>query len=383
MKKKIVILSEALGGGVRRHLIDLIMNINMDKFDIYFLYGSHRMDSILSKNLRVIEDRGVKLIEINRFNNKIGKDDIYASREIYKEIKKISPDILHCHSSKAGALGRVIGRLLRVPKIYYTPHAYVFQNPYVSNSKKNIYIYLEKIMSRYFTTKTINVSNGEKNEALKLQIDKAEKFVVIYNGIEKIQRNSTKDILEIKKELGLNADDFIVGNIARVDEQKDPISFIEIAKNIIDSHQNIKFVFVGDGDLIENCKEIVCEYSISDKVLFTGFKENIDKILYAFDILLTTSRYEGLPYSLIEASRGGIPIVATNVIGNSEIVLNGENGFLFALKEIELAMKSILTLYNNRELREKFSQCAVEQYEKNYTLEKMVEAYENLYCSND
>ena len=379
MKKKIIILSEALNGGVRRHVLDLLSNLDVNKFDIYFLYGDERMDSIMKNNLANLENRGIKLIKIKSFKKKIGVNDIRAFKEIFKLIKEISPDIVHCHSSKAGALGRIAAKLNKVNQIYYTPHAYIFQNEDMNNIKKNIYIFIEKILSRVATTKTINVSYGEQNIALKNNIDIEDKFLVIYNGISK-ELNLNEDKLNtIRNSLKIKKEDIIIGNISRIEHQKDPNTFIKVAEKVCKENDNIKFIYVGDGSLLEESKNIAKKCELDNKLIFVGYSEDTDYMLNIFNIFLTTSLYEGMPYSLIEASRSGLPIIATNVIGNNEVVKQNYNGYLFDIRDIKQASEYIDCLIKDKLLLNNISNNSINRFNQLFLLDNMLEKYEKLY----
>lgn len=378
MKKKLVIITEALGGGVRRHVLDLLMNLDTMKFDIYFLYGSSRIDSIMKSSLKEIKNRGIELIEIDSFSNSIGLHDIKAFKNIYKEIKKICPDIVHCHSSKAGALGRIVAKLQNIKQIYYTPHAYVFQNPNISKKKKYIYITVEKFLNKFATTKTINVSKGEKAIAIEKKIGNKNELNVIYNGISSEIKLDKTLINKTKAELNIDDSDIVIGNIARVDNQKDPFAFIDVARRVCENSK-VKFMFVGNGELLEECKILVSKYELEDKVIFTGFREDVDYIVEIFDIFFTTSLYEGMPYSLIEALRAGLPIVATNIIGNNEIVVDGKNGYLYEIGEYEKATNILNTLVKDREQMNYLGKNSLLKLYEQFDVHDMIKDYEKLY----
>lgn len=380
MKKKIVIMSEALGGGVRRHIIDLIENLDKDIFEIYFIFNLDRADSIIKEKIHDMRALGINLIEIDSFKKKIGINDIRAYKEIYTVLKKINPDIIHCHSSKAGVLGRVVAKVLRIKQVYYTPHAYYFQNPELSTIKKRVYILVETILSKYFTTMTINVSNGEKEIALRSKLDKEEKFCVVYNGIEESTRTKSKNI-NILREFNINKDDIVIGVIARLNDQKDPHTFIDIAKKVREVNDKIKFIYVGDGNLYDEISNRIHTENI-DNVILAGFRSNIEDFLNTFDIFLTTALYEGMPYSLIEALRTGLPIVATDVIGNNEIVMENINGHLFKTKKVDDAVKIILEIINLNKICNMSIQSLL-YYEKMFSIDNMIKNYESLYLKNN
>ncbi|WP_058953373.1 glycosyltransferase family 4 protein [Clostridium tyrobutyricum] len=376
MKKKLLLISESLGGGVRRHIIDLVYGLDKQKFDVYLLYSKDRADDIFLNQVNELKNY-VTLIESRYMVREISiKKDFKAYREIKYIIKKVKPDIVHCHSSKAGVLGRVAAKRLSVKKIFYTPHAYYFQNPKVSKKKKFIYIVIEQVLSKFFTTKTFNVSNGEKQCALDNKIDKENKFATIYNGIEDIDLPSKENM---RKSLGISQNAFVIGVTARLDEQKDPFTFVKIAKNIILKHNNVHFVYIGDGPLFEKVLDYIKQNNLENNVHLLGFRNDADKVVSAFDLYLITSLYEGMPYSPIEAMRAGVPIIATDTIGNNEIVFPNQNGYLFAVGNV-LQGTSAVNMFIENKKSIKFNVRKV--FKKFFLKNNMIENIENEYINS-
>ncbi|MGG3709339.1 glycosyltransferase family 4 protein [Heyndrickxia coagulans] len=369
-KRKLVYICEALGGGVRKHLIDVLKEIDRDKFEIFLIYSPIRADKVFMHELKSIIDSGVKCYSVKMSRNISLIDDMKAFILIYKILKQIKPNIVHCHSSKAGALGRLAGFFLGVEKIYYTPHAYIMQKPGVFYLKKMIFLIIEKLLGK-ITTKTINVSNGEREFALKNKIVGKENSITIYNGINPplIQKSR-----KVKKNI-------VIGTIARMDDQKDPMTFYKIAKEIVCSYPNVEFWYVGDGPLKHLIENQVIEEGLEDQIKLLGFQDNVNKYLSDFDIFITTSLYEGLPYSLIEALSLGLPIIATDIIGNNEIVKDNKNGFLFNIYDVEMAVEKISKLIHNEPLINRFSKESSLYFHKNFLLKDMIISLEKLYES--
>lgn len=368
-KTKLLLIVEALGGGVRTHIIDLIINIDRSKYDIYMLYSLGRDDNVLNNSIGLLK-KYATLIESKYMQRSISlKQDYKAYTECKRIINEIKPDIVHCHSAKAGVYGRVAAKRLKVDKVFYTPHAYYFQNNKCSKFMKKIYVLIERILSKRYTMKTINVSYGEKRCALENKLDEPEKFSVIYNGIADVELPDKK---VIREELSLGQDDYIIGVTARLIEQKDPMTFAKIAKRIIRNHENVHFVYVGDGPLHAEVEEYIKSNQIENNFHLLGFKENANVLVVAFDLYLITSLYEGLPYSPIEALRAGVPIIATRTTGNDEIVIDGENGYLFEIgnvkQGVELIESIIASPLSKSNIRASF--------EKKFMVTKMIKSIE-------
>lgn len=362
---------ESAGGGVRRHLIDLLENINKEKYDIHVLYGVERADTVFLAAAQRMKD--VHFYPVAEMKREVRiKRDAAALIKIMKIFKRIKPDIVHCCSSKAGALGRVAAKLLHIRKVFYTPHCYIIQNPNISKKEKRTFRLIEKILGAGFTQKTIHVSKGEERVALQNRLIKREKSAVVYNGVarpnEPPQKKDAKSGLKIV-------------TIARFDEQKNPWDAIKIIEALIKYHQEIKFTYVGDGKYLNEIADYIKNHNLEYYIKLTGFMANPYAVLQDADIFLTTSLYEGLPYSLIEAMAFGLPIVGTNVTGNNELIVDGYNGFLFDVGRIDEACVKLNSLLNDRGKLVNMSSNAYQRYLKHFTLGKMLMSYEQLYSS--
>ena len=369
MKKKIVYIAESIGGGVRRHLVDLLENLNKDYYEIYVIYGN-RTDCVFLENICSFEEKGIVFFEIKSMVREISfEKDLKACKYIYNLLKKVNPDIVHCHSSKAGALGRMCAKFLGIKQVYYTPHAYAFMDPNISKNKRFIYLKLEKYLSK-ITNKVIHVSEGEEQEAIKNHVVNPKKSKVILNGIdEKVEliNNSRKHR------------DFVIGTVARMDDQKNPMEFIKIAELVINNYPRVKFVYVGDGIRLNEIKDYVNNSACKNNISILGFHDQPNIILQTFDLFLTTSLYEGLPYALIEALAFGKPIIATDVVGNNEVVNDKYNGYLYSQGNIQEAAEIIEMLITNKREMKRLSANSCELYDRKYRLDRMIEAYESIY----
>ncbi|MDR0920958.1 MAG: glycosyltransferase family 4 protein [Lactobacillales bacterium] len=344
MKQKVLLIAESLGGGLRKHVVQLIEGLDDEKFDVFLIHGTLSVDNVFQEKKKDLEKKAV-LIECPHLVREINpSEDISAYNFISQWIKTNKPDVVHLHSSKAGVIGRMAAKRRGVKKVFYTPHAYSFQAKEFSKKKKALFIFIERFLSRYATTKTFNVSEGEKEAALQVNIDKPDKFQVIYNGLPEIELPTKKEARDI---LGLSQEAFIIGNNARLSEQKDPLTFVKIAKEVVKENSKALFVWVGDGPLQDEVEKYIDENNLQKNVKLLGFREDSELIVSAYDIFLLTSLYEGLPYAPIEALRAGVPVVATDVTGNREVVKNTVNGLLYKQNDIDQAASSIVCLQND------------------------------------
>jgi glycosyltransferase involved in cell wall biosynthesis len=284
---------------------------------------------------------------------------------LYRFINKNQISIVHSHGKGAGIYSRFLKILNPKLKVIHTLHGFHIQEYGIL--KKNIYIYIEKFLT-LFTDKFINVSNGEKTVCLSYKIFENEQSKVIYNGIKPINL-----IKNAKKKINLE-NKIIITTISRFDYPKNMFLTYEIAKKF-KNNKNILFLWLGDG----NDKLILEQKAKKENVniIFTGFTKDIPLYLSATDIYLSTSRWEGLPYALIEAQSLGLPIVATNVVGNNEVVINNKNGFLF--ESVNEACDCISKLIINNFLYNSFSKNAKQNFMDKFAIRIMINKTNNIY----
>ncbi len=369
---KLLHIVEAMLGGIRQHVIDIIENLDKDKFDIYLIYSDRRADKAFFDEKEKLS-RYCHLILCNEMQRELGLHDVKAYKAIEKRIKAIKPDIVHCHSSKAGIVGRMAAKHCRVPKIIYTPNAYAFESPDISRIKKTIYIFAERYLSRHATTMTINVSKGEMNLAKKHTLDKEGKFTLIYNGIPDIGLPSKE---ELKKELGLKQDVHYVGVTARCAKQKDPMTFLQIAEKIVKERPDVEFLYIGDGELMDEMKQFVEDHGLHNSIHLLGFRSDANRLVGALDIYLSTALYEGLPYSMIEAMRAGVPIVATDTVGNNELVVEGVNGRMFPVGDVKKGAGILLEQVDDGFIQ---PEKVREEFRDYYSLNVMIDGLKQVY----
>ncbi len=370
--KKVVLIAEAMLGGIRQHVFDIARELNKEEFKVYLIYSDARADEKFFEEIKEI-GKTVELIKCNEMQRSLGRHDFAAYKKIKQLLRDIQPDIVHCHSSKAGVVGRLAAKKYNVPLILYTPNAYAFQSPECSAMKKWLYIWAERYLSRNACSMTINVSKGEMNKALKYKVDRPEKFTLIYNGIPQMDipdRNALRSKLELKQDIQY------VGFTGRCAKQKDPMTFLKIAKQVISMRDDVEFLYIGDGDLENSMKEWIEQNQLSEKIHMLGFRNDSAEIVGALDIYLSTALYEGLPYSMIEAMRAGVPIIATNCIGNNELVMEGKNGYMFEVGDVQKGTELIMKQITGRTLT---SEAVKETFITNFSLERAMHKLTNIY----
>lgn len=374
-KLKVLIIAETVMDGVGKHVDDIIDFLDKDKFELTIAHGSLRMDHRF-KAIQKKWQKEVRFVEIPELQREIKLSrDFKAYRVLRKLISKVKPDVVHCHSSKAGVVGRLAAKVCGVKRIYYTPHAYAVQNPESQTSKYLLYLGVERFLARFATTSTINVSVGEKHFAVKHKIQKPHHFRVIYNALGPQKTNHPVKVSFDYIPEGVH----VVGCVARLFDQKNPMEFLKIAKDICAQRRDVYFIWVGTGELLESSERWSKANNLDDRVFFVGHQVNIQAYLERFDVFLSTSLYEGLPYTLIESMQAKCPVLATNVIGNNEAIKNGYNGYLYKLGDVSEACEKLEFMLDNPTIIEKMQIASQVRFRECFTIDKMMCQIEKLY----
>lgn len=309
--------------------------------------------------------------------------DISLFKDIGALIKTISLinrhkfDMVHTHTSKGGVIGRIAARLSGCKAIIHTVHGFAFHQ---YSSKIEIFIYknIERLAS-FFCDKIISVNNEDRDYAIRNSIASPSKITTIYNGVSP-RRSCSQDRLILPLLADIEPHCIVVGTLSRFSYQKDPITFLASAIKVLEQGYNVKFIYAGDGPMLEECKDFVRDSEFRDHILFPGFVSQSHSILSRLDVFVTTSLYEGLPIALLEAMQAGKAIVATNVKGNRECV-NSKTSILAEAGNVPEISEAIIALIEDKFLRESLGASAKEVFNEKFTVNTMKNNTLKLYDS--
>lgn len=267
-------------------------------------------EGILADKLRLL---GIKVHILNNLVHPITPlKDLSGFFELANLIRSENYDVVHCHSTKAGILGRLAAKFCRVSRIIYTVHGwwpiYRFSNRFV----RSVAISVERVMA-LMTTDLVLISQSDLDSAREMKIGSDRIYQLIPNAIT-IDKNSDSGALRRELEIGIGT--VIVGNVARVDAQKNPDLFIEVAKKFNDD--SAVFVWVGDGPDLERIRDDIRNSGFEDEIRFIGFRENGIDYMNDFEVLFMTSRSEGVPITILEAMALNKKIFSSDVGGIRE-----------------------------------------------------------------
>ena len=367
MKSNILHIIQGGKGGTLEYLKQLLPLLNKDKYDITVICHGEIFCEL--------EQAGFKVVNISMKRAISPLDDLKALLQINQYLKTHKVDLVHLHSSKAGFLGRLAAKWNRIPCIY-NPHGWSF-NIKTNIIKKNLYKLLEKIAANW-TDKIVAISGSDYLSALEEKICTSRKLALIENGID-ITRYVNKTDYFFKKQMGFEKEEKIVGMCARLSKQKDPLTFIEIAKCVTEQYPNCKFMLVGDGELREQVENKIKQLQLKDKVILTGWTSHPEKYINIFDIGVLTSIWEGFGLSLAEYMACGKPIVASRVDGIPFVVRDRIDGYLCESGNIREFSNFIIKILKDKALYEKISVAVVERAKENFDISRVVKQHEKLY----
>jgi len=336
-------------GGAQKHVEALTLKLKQDNHEVTIVTG------LYDPSLWRFQEEKIDVISIPAMQRAIHlKKDLQTFWQLRAALKKIQPDIIAVHSSKAGAIGRVVGRLLRIPTVF-TAHSWSFTEG-VPHKKKRMYSRMEKSVQP-LTAKIITVSEYDRKLALTEKIAPSHKMQTIHNGIYQIE----KRVAPIKE-----TDEYpLIVMVARFEVPKRQDLLLEALAEISDVPWRLRLI--GDGSLRPSLEKFVADKGLMDRVSFLGNQLDVTSLLEESHLFVLLSDWEGLPISIIEAMRAGLPIIATNVGGVNELVSDNEGGFLINRDDKDLLKKRLKQLLMDESLRQKMGDASERRFLKDFT----------------
>ncbi|WP_422349619.1 glycosyltransferase [Flagellimonas sp.] len=340
---KVVHITETLATGVLTYLKDLSSVIAKDK-DVHniIIYSGLRKGTDITSI-----PKSTTLVELNMAKEIHPVQDSKSFIALYKELKRLDPDVIHAHSSKAGILGRLVSTLLGAKiKVFYTAHGFAFLRKDISVVKRRFFYGVEKLVS--FLSRSTIVACGDTELEYAKKLGNA---ILVRNGV---------DLSKLSDYYSPNSNGVVtIGILSRLTFARNPKFFNEIALTF----PEVNFLWIGDGEL----RHLITAPNVKVTGWFTDKKEGYAH-LNKVDIYLQTSLWEGLPIAVLEAMAFSKPVVASNVIGNKDAVAHTETGYLY--NNFEEARIYIARLINNEELRQRLGANGLKRCSQYFEIQK-------------
>lgn len=333
--------------------LDTTMNGLLRELNTTIRNNGHKLICVCSNGPKVdhLKREGFDVRPIN-IDRKISPlNNIKSIIKMYKLFRSEKPDIVHVHTPVASILGRIAAKMAGVPNIVYTAHGFYFHEN-MSKSKYKLFHTIEKVCARLCTDYIFTQSQEDGELAIKDKFLPRNNITTIGNGVDVFgkfnPRKITEDnLLRLRNELRVNKNDVVVTFIGRLVKEKGILDLLNAFNNLEKS--NIKLLVVGSTAISERdqeTKKLLEKYN-KENVVFTGYRTDVQVLLGITDIFCLPSYREGMPRSIIEAMSMECAVIATNIRGSREEVVEGETGFLIPLKSPEKIKNKIIELAND------------------------------------
>jgi glycosyltransferase involved in cell wall biosynthesis len=290
--------------------------------------------------------------------------------------RRFKIDLIHSHLADTNLYSCLSGTIARIPKLA------IYHNEILLPGRVNRYNALKLFLVRKLATQIVFVADYVKADFINNAGFPDKKSATIYNGIDIAVKRLDFDLWAKRSELGIKPANPIIGNVANLRTPKGHRYLIEAAALVCKELPEVKFLLIGekgDGKLKAEIDGQIGQLNLENNVQLLGFRKDVQELLRVIDVFVLSSISEGLPLSVVEAMASSKPVVATNVGGLSELVISGENGFLVPARSPEALAEKILVLLKNRDLRESMGKKGREIAQNKFSLDRMIENYQNLY----
>ncbi|HMV46512.1 MAG TPA: glycosyltransferase [Blastocatellia bacterium] len=354
-------------GGMERVVIDVANGLDPARFEqsVCCLSRRGQMAHLLRE--------GVRCIDLG----KGAKADRLMPLKIARVIRREQPDIVH--SQSWSGVDTTIAKLLTPGvRLVHSEHGRNFPHLHAEPWKHRI-----ARRALYQLAEAVFAVSAEVREFYCRQTGfSTERMIIIPNGIDP-RRIDEADGRGARAELGFAESDFVIGTVARLNATKDTITLARAFANLhqMQSASNLKLLIVGDGSERARLETFVTEQGLNREVIFAGLRHDVPRLLQAMDVFALPSLSEGMPLTVLEAMAARLPVVATRVGALPELVEEGSTGFLVAPKDADVLADRLARLHNNPILMKSFGAEAGRKVEREFSLDRMLRRYADLYHS--
>ena len=373
MKKICHISGTTIPGGGPEHIYQLIKRLNKNEWEV--ILCTSRDGSYWEK---------FNSIGVKAYNLILRKISLNTAFQLYSILRKEKPDLIHTHGKGPGLYGRIFGKFFKIPVIH-TFHGFHYEDlPFL---KQKLHLAVDIFLAS-ITDQHIFVSDGEKNRARVISFLDEDKSTIIYGGVDNeyiaslpFNRNS------ILKSIGCGdwEENRILGTISRISIEKGILNLLFAFKSVAPDVPDLRLIIVGgfpeeQKNYFRSVNNFIEKENLTERVRILGYQKDALKILKCMDFYISPSLSEGLPISILEASASGIPIIATEIAGNKDILLNSVFGVLVepdSPKSLVQGIVKMIQLTQNE--RTIVTQNASNRVKNYFSIEEMVRKTDLLY----
>lgn len=372
---RVLEILEATIGGTKRHLLDLCGGLDPAEFEVEV--ACPRVRSEAHGDTSFVDDLidlGIRVHEVPMVRKMSPVRDAIACAALTAVVWRGRFDVIHAHSSKAGGLGRFAALADPSARFVYSPHGFYYLN-FEDPLRARLFRFLEKLNSRRIS-RLVTLSKGEHSAAINDGVIPAARAELVENGIDHAECLSQSDA---RARLGIDAGATVVGTISRFTPQKAPFDLIAVAASLAKSRPELVFAWLSDGEMRSQVESALAAAGIEEEVRLLGYVNRARRLIPAMDVFVLASKWEGLPYTIMEAMDAGVPIVATDVVGTQDVIDNGRTGFLVPPGSPDMIAAQVDELLKHPEMAAMIASAAKADVKSRFGRSKMVDKIANLY----
>lgn len=320
---------------------------------------------------------GVPLHDLPAMRRAPSWRDPFALGQLERLIRRLAPEVVHTHASKAGALGRIAAARAGARRILHSVRGWSWQG--TRGGAHALWVALERRLAR-LTHRFVAVSSEMIRVGVEHGVGRAGDYRVIRSGFELARFTAAHDRAQVRAQLGAR-DEPVIGTVTRLSPSKAPLDFVAMAAAVSARLPRARFVMVGDGPDRAAVTRAISRAGLRDRMTMLGERDDVPALLAAFDVFVSTSRWEGMPRTVVEAALGGVPIVATDVGGTCEIVRDGVSGVLVPPRSIAALAAGVGSVLADAERARALAARARARVTAEFDIAEVVDRHVALYAS--
>jgi glycosyltransferase involved in cell wall biosynthesis len=363
-KKVLYLITKGNWGGAQRHVFDLAVGLDKSRYTPIVVHGQ---GTLLKERL---QKEHISTYEIHDLGRDISFiKELKSAYALFRILRKEKPHTLHLHSPKAGGMGGLLGRLCGVKKIIYTAHGWTFNEdrPYI----EKVLIAISSWAIVWLSHVCIVIAHREYEQAIRFPFVPKKKIKLIHNGIETptyfSKETARKKLIDMYH---LSVPQYAVwlGTIAELHPNKGLFYAIGALETL-----TIPYIYLvcGDGEQKQKLEVYTNKHHLNKKISLLGFVPDAHLYAQAFDIYISSSIKEGLPYTLLEVGGAGVPIISSDVGGIGDIITTEKNGLLVDSKDSRAIAESLMRLVKDKKLQTQYGKEIEKTIETKFTLQIM------------
>jgi len=357
-KIRIVYFQQNLAIGACEEYLRLLME-GIDK-EIFEVLCACPRAPVLDPFVKEVEGLGVKVYRYSLSGN-----SCLRIWRLYSFFREVRPDIVHFNDPCLD--GIIAARMSGVAVLIMTHHTPELNRRY--NLKGRLW---ERIAFRYCGLNLIFTSEYDRETAVRKDKIPRQRGFVVYYGLPPGRFDREHNKKEVYDEFSLDGECRLIANIARLSPQKGQRYLIDAASLVVKENKSVRFFFVGQGELELELKTLVKEKGLEGYFIFTGYRDDVSRLLSAFEILVMPSLFEGLCFAVIEASAMGVPVIASSVGGMRRSVADGKTGILVPPADSRALAEAILWMLGHPQEAREMGQAGKQHFAELFTQEQMV-----------